>query len=166
MVLAAHPDDPPADQLRGTARLVNRPEKYDRLMDIVDSPSNGLELCLGSLQEMPGGEIYDHVRRFARRNRIGYIHFRNVRGKVPRYVETFVDDGDIDMAEIVRILRDEGYGGVLIPDHTPAMTCGAPWHAGMAYAMGYMRALIQNVEALGPSWSLAHAQKSAGQSHA
>ena len=154
-MLAAHPDDPPAEQLRGTARLVNRPEKYDRLLDIVDRPSNGLELCLGSLQEMPGGDIYDHVRRFARRGRIGYIHFRNVRGKVPNYVETFVDDGDIDMAEIVRILRDENYGGVLIPDHTPSMTCAASWHAGMAFALGYMRALVQNAEALGPSRSLA-----------
>ena len=112
VVLAAHPDDPPAEELRGAARLVNRPEKYDRLLDIVNSSSNWLELCLGSLQEMPGGEIYDHVRRFARRDRIGYVHFRNVRGKVPQYVETFVDEGDIDMAEIVRILRDEDYGGV------------------------------------------------------
>ena len=154
VVLAAHPDDPPVDVLRGTARLVNRPEKYDRLLDIVDSPANGLELCLGSLQEMPGLEpIYDHLRRFARRGRIGYVHFRNVRGKVPNYHETFVDDGDIDMAEIVRILRDERYEGVIIPDHTPEMACAAPWHAGMAYALGYMRALVQNATALGPSHS-------------
>lgn len=155
VILAAHPDDPPAEQLRGAARLVNRPEKYDRLLDIVDSPSNGMELCLGSLQEMPGGEIYNHVRRFAARDRIGYIHFRNVKGKVPNYVETFVDDGDIDMAEIVRILRDENYTGVIIPDHTPGMTCAASWHAGMAFALGYMRALVQNADALGPSWSKA-----------
>jgi mannonate dehydratase len=154
VALAAHPDDPPAEELRGTARLVNRPGKYDRLMDIVDSPANRLELCLGSLQEMPGGEIYEHVRRFARRDRIGYIHFRNVRGKIPRYVETFVDEGDIDMAEIVRILRDENYEGVLIPDHTPSMTCDASWHAGKAFALGYMRALIQNADSLGPSRSL------------
>jgi mannonate dehydratase len=33
---------------------------------------------------------------------------------------------------------------VLIPDHTPEMTCAAPWHAGMAYALGYMRALLQH----------------------
>lgn len=153
VVLGAHPDDPPAEELRATARLVNRPEKYDRLMAIVDSPSNGLELCLGSLQEMPGGDIYEHVRRFARSGRIGYIHFRNVRGRMPRYVETFVDEGDIDMAEIIRILRDENYQGVMIPDHTPAMTCGASWHAGMAFALGYMRALVQNADALGPSRS-------------
>lgn len=153
VVLAAHPDDPPADRLRGTARLVNRPEKYDRLMGIVDSPANGLELCLGTLQEMPGGDIYEHVRRFARSGRIGYIHFRNVKGKFPRYIEAFVDEGDIDMAEIVRILRDENYTGVLIPDHTPDMRCAAPWHAGMAFALGYMHGLVKNAEALGPSRS-------------
>lgn len=151
VTLAAHPDDPPVELLRGTPRLVNRPEKYDRLMSLMPSPRNGLELCLGSLQEMPGGDIYDHVRRFARTGRIGYIHFRNVKGKVPRYVESFVDDGDIDMAEIVRILRDEEYAGVLIPDHTPEMSCEASWHAGKAFALGYMKALVQNAHALGPA---------------
>lgn len=100
---------------------------------------------------MPGGDIYDHVRRFARSGRIGYIHFRNVKGKVPRYVESFVDDGDIDMAEIVRILRDENYDGVLIPDHTPEMSCESSWHAGKAFALGYMKALVQNAHALGPA---------------
>lgn len=149
--LAAHPDDPPVESLRGCARLVNRPEKYDRLLDIVDSPSNSAELCLGSLQEMSGGDIYETVRQIARRDRIGYIHFRNIAGKVPNYVETFIDEGDIDMVEIVRILRDEGFEGVMIPDHTPELDCGAPWHAGMAYAIGYMRALVNVADALGPS---------------
>lgn len=149
--LAAHPDDPPVDVLRGAARLVNQPAKYDRLLDVAESPSNTAELCLGSLQEMTEGNIYDTVRHIARRNRIGYIHFRNVRGKVPNYVETFIDDGDIDMAEIVRILRDENFDGVLIPDHTPELECGAPWHAGMAYAIGYMRALVNNAMHLGPA---------------
>ena len=149
--LAAHPDDPPVDELRGSARLVNQQDKYARLLDIVDSPANSAELCLGSLQEMPGGDIYKTVREIARRDRIGYIHFRNVRGAVPKYVETFIDDGDIDIVEIVRILRDEGYNGVLIPDHTPELDCAAPWHAGMAYALGYMRALTAAAPVLGPS---------------
>ena len=153
--LAAHPDDPPAESLRRTARLVNDPGKYDRLLGIVDHPANAVELCLGSIQEMPTGDVYDRVRTLARRGAIGYIHFRNVRGKVPRYYETFIDDGDIDMAEIVRILRDEGFDGVMVPDHTPELDCGAPWHAGMAYALGYMRALVNNAGTLGPSWSAA-----------
>jgi mannonate dehydratase len=149
--LAAHPDDPPAQSLRGTARLVNDPSKYDRLVSIIDSPANALEFCIGSLQEMPDGDIYSTTRSFARRGKIAYVHFRNVRGKVPYYHETFVDDGDIDMPEIVRILRDENYDGILVPDHSPEMSCAAPWHAGNAYALGYMGALVKNAHALGPS---------------
>jgi len=120
-------------------------------LELNPSPANALEVCLGTLSEMPGGDIYATLDRISRAGRIGYIHFRNVRGKVPSYHETFVDDGDIDMAEIVRILRDENYDGVMIPDHTPEMSCDAPWHAGKAFALGYMRALVQNAAALGPS---------------
>ena len=72
--------------------------------------------------------------------------FRNVSGKVPEYNETFVDEGDIDMGEIVAILDEAGYEGVLIPDHTPDLHCAASWHAGMGFALGYMRALIQERE--------------------
>ena len=144
--LAAHPDDPPAPSLRGTARLVNDPAKYDRLLSIIDSPSNALEFCVGSLQEMPDGDIYETTRRLARRKAIAYVHFRNVKGKVPNYHEMFVDDGETDMIEVMRILHKNGYDGVLIPDHTPLLECGAPWHAGMAYALGWMKAVKAMLE--------------------
>jgi mannonate dehydratase len=141
--LAAHPDDPPMEALRGAARLVNQPEKYDRLIALNPSPANTLELCLGSVQEMRNGNVYDVVDRYSRDNRIGYIHFRNVIGKVPNYREVFVDEGDIDMARVMTILKANKFEGVLIPDHTPELHCDAPWHAGMAYAIGYMRALLK-----------------------
>ena len=141
--LALHPDDPPADALRGAARLVNAPDKYQRVLDLVPSPANALEFCLGSIQEMPDGDVYQAIERYGRQGKIAYVHFRNVRGKVPAYQEVFVDEGDLDMIRVARILREVGYDGVLIPDHTPEMACGAPWHAGMAYALGYMKAAIQ-----------------------
>ena len=147
--LAAHPDDPPVERLRGTARLVNTHAKYDRLLSLAESPANALEFCIGSLAEMREGDVYETTRHFARRNSIAYVHFRNVRGKVPNYVETFVDDGDVDMAEIVRVLHEEGYQGVLVPDHVPELDCAAPWHAGHAYTIGYMKALIAHADALG-----------------
>jgi mannonate dehydratase len=146
--LAAHPDDPPVDRLRGTARLVNTHAKYDRLLALVPSQANALEFCVGSLAEMTEGNVYDTTRHFARQGAIAYVHFRNVRGKVPNYVETFVDDGDVDMAEIVRVLHEEGYDGVLVPDHVPDFDCPAPWHAGNAYTVGYMKALIAHAAAL------------------
>ncbi|WIY54467.1 mannonate dehydratase [Devosia sp. YIM 151766] len=142
VMLAAHPDDPPMPALRGMARLVNEQHKYDRLIALDPRPANGLELCLGSLQEMPGSDVYAAVDKYSRENRIGYIHFRNVVGKVPNYREVFVDEGDLDMAKVMAILKHNNFKGLLIPDHTPELHCNAPWHAGMAYAIGYMRALL------------------------
>ena len=50
------------------------------------------------------------------------------------------------MLRVLRILKKNEYDGVLIPDHTPQMTCGAPWHAGMAYTLGFMRAALKCIE--------------------
>jgi mannonate dehydratase len=145
--LALHPDDPPMPTIRGTARLVYQPDYYQRVLDLVPSPSNGVEFCCGSIAEMTEGNVYDAIDRYSRQDRIGYVHFRNVKGKVPRYHEVFVDEGDIDMIRVLRILKKNGYGGVIIPDHTPQMTCAAPWHAGMAFALGFMRAALTVIEA-------------------
>ncbi|MBZ0295340.1 MAG: mannonate dehydratase [Anaerolineae bacterium] len=143
--MAAHPDDPPLPTVRNTARLVYQPDMYQRLLDIVPSDNNMLEFCLGSLAEMTEGDVHEATERYSSQGKLAYIHFRNVRGKVPNYHEVFVDEGDIDMYRILRTLRDNHFDGVLIPDHTPQMTCDAPWHAGMAYAMGWMRAAMQTV---------------------
>ena len=94
---------------------------------------------------MTEGDIYETVDTYSRQQRLGYVHFRNVTGKVPHYRETFIDDGDVDMLRVLAILKRNGFTGVLIPDHTPQMNCGAPWHAGMAYAMGYMRAAFKTL---------------------
>jgi mannonate dehydratase len=145
--LALHPDDPPLPVLRGTARLVHEPLGYQRVLDLNRSAANTMEFCVGTLSEMAEGDIYEMVERYSSTGRIGYVHFRNVRGKVPFYHETFVDEGDTDMARVLRILHKHGYDGVLIPDHTPLMACEAPWHAGIAYALGYMKAAITLIEA-------------------
>jgi mannonate dehydratase len=149
--LAAHPDDPPMPTMRGQPRLVYQPDLYQRLLELNHSPSNQLEFCLGSLAEMTNGDIYETVEQYSSQQKLAYVHFRNVRGKVPHYRETFVDDGDIDMLRVLRILRKNTFEGVLIPDHTPQLTCDAPWHAGMAFAMGYMRAALQVVETETPT---------------
>lgn len=145
VILAAHPDDPPMPTVRSQPRLVNQPGLYQRLLDRRPSPSNGLEFCLGTIAEMTEGNVYEAVDCYSKQGRIAYIHFRNVRGKVPNYEETFIDEGDIDMMRVLRILKQNGFDGVLIPDHAPAMTCSAPWHAGMAYACGWMRAALSSL---------------------
>ena len=145
VTLAAHPDDPPLPYVRQTPRLVYQPYMYQDLIDLVPGKSNQLEFCLGTIAEMTEGDVYEATEQYSRQDKIAYIHFRNVIGKVPHYREVFVDEGEIDMLRILQILKKNNYDGMLIPDHTPQMACNAPWHAGMAYAMGFMKAALQMI---------------------
>jgi mannonate dehydratase len=147
VTLAAHPDDPPTPTMRGQARLVYQPHLYQRLLSRKRSKANALEFCIGTLAEMTEGDVYGAVEQYSRQGKLAYVHLRNVKGKAPQYHETFIDDGEVDVVRVLRILQKNGFDGVLIPDHTPQMTCGAPWHAGMAHALGYMRGVLQAINA-------------------
>jgi mannonate dehydratase len=144
--LAAHPDDPPLPVLRGQPRLVYRPDLYQKLIDINRSMSNQLECCVGTIAEMRDGDVYNAVDRYSAQHRIAYIHMRNVSGKVPDYKETHIDEGDVDVLRIFRILKKNNFAGMIIPDHAPQLACEAPWHSGMAFAMGYLRACLKAIE--------------------
>jgi len=146
--LALHPEDPPLPTLRGTPRLVYTPELYDRALELKPSPNNCMLVCIGTLSEMPGSDIYSVMDHLCRTKKIAYVHYRNVRGRAPGYREAFVDDGDTDMLGVLRILARGSYEGVLVPDHTPELDCEAPWHAGMAYALGWIRASLNALGAL------------------
>jgi mannonate dehydratase len=140
--LAAHPDDPPLPMVRQQPRLVYQPYMYQWLLDLVPSPNNTLELCVGTLAEMTEGNIYEAIDRYSKQHKIAYLHLRNVTGKVPSYRETFIDEGDVDMTRVLSILWRNGFDGVVIPDHTPQMTCSAAWHAGMAHTLGYIAGVL------------------------
>ena len=148
--LALHPDDPPMPVFRGQHRLSYTLERYQHILDLNPSRANTLEMCVGTMREMAGGasdeDLYTTVDAVSAKGRVGYVHFRNVHGRVPHYYETFVDEGDTDMIRLLTILDQNGYDGVLIPDHTPQMACAAPWHAGMAFAMGYIKAAITMIQ--------------------
>jgi mannonate dehydratase len=144
--LAAHPDDPPMPYMRGQPRLIYRPDLYQKLIDLNPSRANQLEFCAGTTAEMLDGDVYDAVDRYSSQNRIAYVHLRNVRGKVPYYKETHIDEGDLDVLRVMRLLKKNNFSGVVIPDHAPQLTCDAPWHSGMAFAMGYLRACLKLIE--------------------
>lgn len=146
VIMALHPDDPPMPFLRGTPRLVYQPELYQKVLDLVPSPSNGIDFCMGSIQEMTNGNIYDALEQYSAQGKIAYAHVRNVKGKVPHYTEVFVDDGDIDISKALGILHKNGFDGVLIPDHTPQITCNDAWHAGMAYALGFIKSELMHLQ--------------------
>ena len=135
------------DQLRG--RITEIPKISEDYIDEVEiSPIIDIYSYVRiKFDNIASEYIYEVIERYAPQGKFAYIHFRNVRGKVPNYQETFVDDGDIDMLRALQLLKDCGYDGVLVPDHTPQMTCAAPWHCGIAYALGFMRAALRAIDA-------------------
>jgi mannonate dehydratase len=62
-------------------------------------------------------------------------------------VETFLDDGYMDMYKVMKVLYDVDYDGTITLDHTPKLTGDPQLQASTAYAIGYMRALCERAEA-------------------
>ena len=143
--MAIHPDDPPVPVMRRVNRLMVSVERYDENFRRHPSDYNMVEFCQGTFTEMPFGDdyVYEAIDHFTRLNKIAYVHFRNVRGKLPRYYEEFIDTGDVDMMRALTLYRDNGFEGMIIPDHVPTMPVAQPWTTGVAYTIGYMRALCR-----------------------
>ncbi|HEV2121160.1 MAG TPA: mannonate dehydratase [Chloroflexota bacterium] len=141
--LAMHPNDPPVPEFRGVAQPVRSLADLEQVLDAVDSPANTLFLDTGVLTEI-GESAPDAIRRFGARGRIGMVHFRNVLVQEPyyRYVETFHDEGDCDMAACMRAFVGTGYSGMIEPDHTPGIVDDTlDTHVGWAFAVGQIVAL-------------------------
>jgi len=147
--LALHPDDPPVKSLGGVVRIFGNFEGFKRAMDQWDSPYHGLDFCMGCWSEMGPDGVLDAIRYFGPKGKIIYVHFRDVQGKVPRFNESFIDEGNLDTFEVVKTLHEVGFDGFMITDHVPRMVDDTGWgHRGRAYAIGYIRALIDTVHKL------------------
>lgn len=153
--LALHPDDPPIDRpLGGIARIMSSPEGLMRAHEMAGgSPAWGLNLCLGTVSEMAGeASVNQVIDYFGHRGKIFYVHFRDVRGTVPRFDECFLGEGNYNPATVLRRLAAVGFDGFVIDDHVPAMV-GDPdtWgdtspaaycSRGRAHAIGYLQGLF------------------------
>jgi mannonate dehydratase len=143
--LALHPDDPPMPTLGGAAQLMVSFANFKRALEIADSDSLGLDFCQGCWAEM-GGPLDEYIRYFASRGKILYVHFRNVRGTVPKFDETFINDGDVDMFAALKTYKECGFDGFIVDDHVPRIVDDTPWgHRSRAYAMGYIQSMLDIV---------------------
>ena len=143
--IALHPDDPPVPEpLGGAARIVGSVPNYERIFDLVESDANGMLFCQGCVAEM-GADVLETIRTMGSRNKIVFVHFRNIRGSSYKFQEVFIDEGDVDMVRAMETYRDVGFNGPFMMDHTPGIPHHSGSWAGRAYANGYIRALIQAV---------------------
>lgn len=150
--LALHPDDPPLPSVAGVGRILGTADAFERVLAMSDSPANGITFCQGNFALMPGGLI-QNINRLVKTGRVYFVHFRNLRGTVEKFSETFHDDGQIDMFAAMRAYRDAGFTGFMRCDHVPRMAGDRddshPGYEalGKLFAIGYMKGLMAGVEA-------------------
>src|SRR2546422_11156145 len=150
--LACHPQDPGMPRgrgFRGIETVLGSVEGLKRFVSIKESPYHGLNFCQGTVSEMlekPGEQIFDVIRYFGSRRKIFNVHFRNIRGGFLNFQETFIDDGDVDMLKAMRVYKEVGFDGMMMPDHVPKIAGDANSFQGFAFALGYIKALIAAVD--------------------
>ena len=149
--LAMHPDDPPLSPIRGVGRIMRSVENFQRLIDLIPSPMNGITMCQGNFTLMTD-DLPRVIRDFGNQGKIFFVHFRDVRGTPEKFAETWHDDGKTDMLACMKAYRDIGFDGVLRADHVPTVAGDSNEHAGYSsfgrlYAIGYIRGLQQAVYA-------------------
>lgn len=155
--MACHPSDPGigvGKTYRGVARPMGMVEGFKKLIDLYDSPYNGLNFCQGCMSEAlenPAEEIFDVIRYFGERKKIFNVHFRNIKGGLGSFVEVFPDEGDINMIRALQVYKEVGYEYMIMPDHVPGISGPEPRKVAFAYTFGYIHAALQAVEELSNS---------------
>jgi mannonate dehydratase len=155
--LALHPNDPPAPVSRGSQQIMGTVAGWKHLIEIVNSPANGITFDCGVTREM-GEDPVAVCRYFASRKRINHMHFRNVVVCKPyeKYTEVFIDEGQVDMFGVMKELVKNKYTGTIYPEHPRAidydrehpggirnMYPGGGGYAADAFDVAYTRAMLQ-----------------------
>lgn len=149
--LALHPDDPPLSHLGGVSRIMISMDNIHRALAIADSPNVGVTMCQATYAMM-GEDLSSVIPELA--DRIFFIHFRNVRGNREHFRETFCDNGQLDMAALLRLYITCGVDVPIRVDHVPTMareSNDTPGYAtlGRLFAIGHLKGLLDALEPSG-----------------
>lgn len=147
--LALHPDDPPALEMGGIARIFSNVDGFKRAERMTNSTAWGLDLCLGSCSSMVGGaeNVWEMIRHFGPKGKIFYVHFRDVQGTIPNFQECFLGEGNYDPAAVLIELRKVGFTGFLLDDHVPIIDNDSEYgHLARANMIGYIQGLLKMLE--------------------
>lgn len=146
--LALHPDDPPLAKMNGVAKVFVNYDGYRRAERIAGNSRHwGLTFCAGTWGEggdQMGKSVVEMIRDFGGRGKICDVHFRNVSSPLPSFVETFPDDGYMDMYQVMKALREVRFNGAVVPDHVPDLAGDRGIRrAGTAYCIACMRGMLR-----------------------
>lgn len=116
--MALHPNDPVSLESHGSDQIIANLSGLKRLIGLVDSPFNGITFDCGVFRQM-GEDPVEVCRYFASRDRINHVHYRNVISEISydKYTEVFLDEGQVNMFEVMRELFAHGYTRGLYAEH-------------------------------------------------
>lgn len=144
--LAMHPDDPPISPLGHVSRIMISCANIEKALALAGPDALGITLCQATYHLM-GEDLFTVVPRL--RDRIFFIHFRNVIGTKEHFRETFHDNGDLPMARLIRLYKDLGIDVPIRVDHVPTLPGEINTrHHGYAararlFAIGYLKGLLE-----------------------
>jgi mannonate dehydratase len=154
--MALHPNDPPIPISHGSAQIMATLKDWKRLISIVDSPSNGITFDCGVTREM-GENPIEVCKYFGQRDRINHVHYRNVIVEQPyvKYAEVFLEEGQVNMFEVMKELIALKYNHGLYPEHPRALDYdrehpggisnqypGGGGYTGETYNVGFTKAMM------------------------
>lgn len=160
--MALHPNDPPITIASGHEQIMRTFDDWKRLLDLVDSPSNGMTYDPGVTRET-GEDPLEVLRYLGSRDRLNHMHYRNVIVEEPyvKYTEVFPDEGQVNMFAVMKEVFDLGYNRAIWPEHERAldydkshpqgitsMYPGGGGYAGLTYDIAYAKAMMQAVMSL------------------
>lgn len=145
--VAIHPHDPAVPRGIGLDdRVLGDVDGLKKLCDLSPSPYLGLNFCQGCMEEAGATQedLIDAIRYFGRRQRLFLVHFRTIRGGLGKFREAFIDESDVDLLAVMKAYLDIDYRHMIVPDHYPRIPGDSEWgHQSRAYAVGYVKALIE-----------------------
>ncbi|MBQ3549531.1 MAG: mannonate dehydratase [Clostridia bacterium] len=147
--LGLHPDDPPVPRLGDVERIMISKENIKKAVyGIVKSDSLGITMCQANYFIM-GEDLEKTIEEFA--GKIFMVHFRNTTGTPDHFRETYHDNGDIDMAKIMKAYVKNGVNVPIRVDHVPTMageisTLPGYDALGRLFAIGYLKGILDATE--------------------
>ncbi len=146
--MALHPDDPPVSPLRGIGRIFINADGIRKALALTNSPSHGLTFCQGTYTTM-GEDVPALIEEF--KDRIHFVHIRDVVGTPNHFRETFHDNGPTDMVALFKAYKAIGFKGPIRSDHVPTMAGESNQQHGYAmkgnlFGIGYMKGIMEALE--------------------
>lgn len=145
--LALHPDDPPLDTLGNVPRIFTSLDNIKKGINCVNSENLGVTFCQACYKLM-GEDLENAISEL--KDKIFFVHFRNVRGNKFNFRETFHDNGEINMAAALMLYKkycpDNAKNIPIRVDHVPTLAgeesrVSGYDALGRLFAIGYLKGI-------------------------